>query len=264
MEKTVEKSSQLEIQMLIEGAFNLTRTQYWTEKNETVDDKNGIKKFHRLMKRFLKGEPVAYILKKREFFSEMFYLNKNVLIPRPETEVLIERALELIRKPAEILDIGAGSGNISIILAKLTGSKVFAVEYSQKALYVLKKNIAFHDVRGKVIPVKADIFPGSGRKFDMIVSNPPYLSEGEWKNLPVSIKEFEPKQALVAGKRGTEIIHKIVRDSKKYMKHNGKILIEIGYGQKEEVEKIFKNSGFQKIEFFNDLSKIPRVVSGTP
>ena len=187
-------------------------------------------------------------------------MNKNVLIPRQETEILVQKAMDMIKSNDEVLDIGAGCGNISIILAKHTGIKVVAVEKCKKAIYVLKKNILLHNVKDKIIPVKADLFPVSPKKFNLIISNPPYVSEPEWKQLPPGINKYEPKHALVAGAKGTEILDRIIKNAKTHLKSRGKLLIEIGYDQRSSVYKKLKDSDYSQVSFFYDLNNIPRVV----
>jgi release factor glutamine methyltransferase len=249
----------LDIQVLIEAAFNLTRTEFWTRKNETITDITALRKFYRYRTRLLKNEPIAYILKKKEFYGETFFVNKNVLIPRPETEILVEKAIQLLKAPAEILDIGAGSGIIAILLAKHTDSTITAIENSKKALYVLKKNIIMHNSGARVFPVRAELFPSQGKKFDMIVSNPPYISETEWGELDPTVRDYEPKTALVADEEGMAVIRQIVEKTRTYLKPGGKLLVEIGYNQKQRVNDLLKKAEFSNVEFFNDYSHIPRV-----
>jgi release factor glutamine methyltransferase len=261
LKKFNDKDKSLDLQILIEFAFNLTREQFWIKKNEEITDKTGLRKFYRYRKRLLQDEPIAYILKQKEFYGETFYINKNVLIPRPETEILVEHAIEGIsKKPANILDIGSGSGVIAILLAKLTDSTVTAIEKSRKAFYVLKKNIALHGVTEKVIPVYGDLFPAAANRFDMIVSNPPYGSEAEWQDLAPNIKDHEPKEAVVAGEDGLLVIRRIIKGADYFLKPGGILLMEIGYKQEESVRNILAASKFSQIEFFKDYSSIPRVV----
>ncbi len=261
LKKCKDKDKALDIQVLIEAAFNLTRTEFWTRKNETIKerDRTALRKFYRYRFRLLKNEPIAYILKKKEFYGETFFINKNVLIPRPETEILVEKAIQLIKTPAEILDIGAGSGIIGILLAKHTDSTITAIENSKKALYVLKKNIIMHNSGNRVFPVCAELFPSQEKKFDMIISNPPYISETEWGELDPTVRDYEPKAALVADEEGMAIIRQIIEKTRTYLKPGGKLLMEIGYNQKQRVNDLLKKAEFSNIEFFNDYSHIPRV-----
>jgi release factor glutamine methyltransferase len=261
LKKFQDKDKALDLQILIELTFNLTRERFWMKKNEEITDNTGLRKFYRYRKRLLQDEPIAYILKQKEFYGEIFFINKNVLIPRPETEILVEHAIESInKKPANILDIGSGSGVIAILLAKLTGSMVTAVEKSRKAFYVLKKNIVLHGVTEKVTPVYGDLFPAAVTRFDMIVSNPPYGSEAEWQELAPNVKDYEPKEAVAAGEDGLLLIRRIVDGADYFLKPGGKLLMEIGYKHEASVRKILEASKFSQVDFFYDYSKIPRVV----
>lgn len=252
----------LDIQLLMEAAFGLSRTDFWIKKNETITDPAALRKFYRYRARRQKKEPIAYILKKRDFYGLTFYVDKSVLIPRPETEILVEHAAEKIESPSEILDIGAGSGIISITLAKKTGSMVTAVENSKNALKVFEKNIIQHGVKDRVLPLCADLFPPRAKRFDMIVSNPPYIPEKEWLELEPGVKDFEPKAALTAGDDGLFFIRRIIERAGDYLKPGGALLIEIGYNQKEQVKNLLNEAGFSEIDFVNDYNQIPRVAFG--
>lgn len=260
------KNRALEVQILIEAAFKITREQFWIRKNETISAGVELRTFYRYLNRRLKGEPIAYILGKKEFYGETFYVNQNVLIPRPETEILVEKAIRLANdlpgEPLKILDIGAGSGNISILLAKHTPANVTAVDTSEKALYVLRKNLQFHRLADRVQAVRADLFPPFYREgcFDMIVSNPPYVPEGEWQKLEPSVRDFEPKIALVGGEDGLEVIRPVVEKAPQFLKPRGKLLMEIGYNLYEPVEQIFARSGFSSFQFIKDYNQVYRVV----
>ncbi len=263
-----KKNRSTDIEILTREVFHLTKTQFWIKRNDIINDKRALRRFGRLRARLLKDEPLAYIIGKKEAFSRDFIVNRHVLIPRPETEILIEAAVDSLKsmtKPALVLDIGSGSGVIAITLALETGANAIAVEISRSALSVLRKNIALHRVAAKVFPVRADLFPRSGKTgrplFDLIVSNPPYVAEAEWSELPPCVRNYEPKQALAAADDGMAIIACIAAKARAYLKPTGKILLEIGAGQKEKVEKIFTAAGFHCIEFLNDYSRIPRVIS---
>lgn len=257
----------LDVQLLVEKAFNLTRQQFWINKNETITDKKALKTFRRFFKRLLKDEPIAYILKEKEFYGETFYVDKGVLVPRPETEILVEKSIQLIKAipreaadPLHVADIGAGSGIIAIMLAKRTRAWVTAVELSYSARRVLRKNIKRHGVEDRVFIYRqlVNLFPGD--QYDLIVSNPPYIPLAEWRQLDPTVKKYEPKMALVSGKDGLLMIRVLASQSAQYLKPGGKLLMEIGYNQKEAVRGILENEGFRAIEFIDDYSRIPRVV----
>ncbi|MEI6614618.1 MAG: peptide chain release factor N(5)-glutamine methyltransferase [Chrysiogenales bacterium] len=249
------------VEALIEKAFAISRTQFWIKKNQPVRDAGGLRKFRRYFGRLLANEPLAYILKEKEFFGEKFIVNPAVLIPRPETELLVEKALAILGKePARILDIGAGSGNISIVLALKSCSTVTALEKSKRALTVLKKNIAHYDLREKVVVLSGDLFPKKPVLFDMIVSNPPYLSTRDWQNAPPGINLFEPKPALLAGRAGTEALEKIIANVPRYLKPGGHLLLEIGQGQRRAVQHFLAAADLRELECLRDYQGIERVV----
>ncbi len=258
-----DKSKALDLQLLIEAAFHLSRTEFYIKKNDSITDPKGLNKFYGWRRRLTAGEPVSYILTQKEFYGESFYINKHVLIPRPETEILVEQALHLINTPIRILDIGTGSGIIAIILAKRSGSHVTAVDISCKALAVLKKNLRLHQLADQVTPLNADLFPAvekSFKKFAMIISNPPYIPETEWRELATSVRDYEPKMALVAAAEGLAIIRRIAFQGRHFLLSGGYLLMEIGYNQKESVHTIIKEAGYTEIQFVADYSFIPRVL----
>jgi release factor glutamine methyltransferase len=249
------------VEVLIERAFAISRTQFWIKKNQPVRDAAGLRKFRRYFARLLADEPMAYILKEKEFFGEKFLVNPVVLIPRPETELLVEKALDLLgKKTARILDIGAGSGNIAIILALNSNATVTALEKSKRAMAVLKKNIARFDLQQKVMALGGDFFPVQPVLFDMIVTNPPYLSQKDWQKAPPCIKLFEPKSALVAGPTGTKALEKIIANAPRYLKPDGHLLLEIGQGQHQAVRYFLAAAYLRELECVRDYQGIERVV----
>jgi release factor glutamine methyltransferase len=258
--KTVELSTAVEA--LIEKAFAISRTQFWIKKNQPMRDAVGLRKFRRYFTRLLAHEPLAYILKEKEFYGEKFKVNPAVLIPRPETELLVEKALDLLgQKPARVLDIGAGSGNISIVLALKSLSTVTALDMSRPALQVLKKNIARFGLQERVKALQADLFPKKPELFRMIVANPPYLSKKDWDELPPGIKFFEPRAALVAGPAGTEALEKIVAGAPGHLLPGGHLLLEIGQGQRQAVRGFLKSAGLRETECVLDYAGIERVIA---
>jgi len=258
--KTGELSTAVEI--LIEKSFAISRTQFWIKKNQSVRDRGGLRKFRRYFTRLLANEPLAYILKEKEFFGEKFMVSPAVLIPRPETELLVEKALAIIgKKPARILDVGAGSGCISIVLALKSRVMVTALEISPPALRVLKKNIARFGLQKRVKAIKGDFFPKKPVLFQMIVANPPYLSKKDWDVLPPDIKGFEPRSALLAGQAGTEALEKIIAGAPGYLQSGGYLLLEIGQGQLRAVRIFLKRAGLRETHCIRDYGGIARVIA---
>ncbi|MEN8153857.1 MAG: peptide chain release factor N(5)-glutamine methyltransferase [Acidobacteriota bacterium] len=249
-----------DILIIIEKAFDISKEQFWKQKNSDITNKKLLLKFNRYLKRLIKNEPVAYILGNKEFYSEKFLVNKNVLIPRPETELLVEKVLETTSGSSRILDIGAGSGVISIMIAKKTHAEIVATELDKNAIKVLKKNIQKHNVKSIITPLRKNLFPEKRDKFDIIVSNPPYLSVEEYDQLPDSIKKYEPEAALIGGEKGDEIIRRIISGALNYLKPGGFLFLEIGFDQKNRIRKHLSEYGFSDIEFFKDYQGISRIV----
>lgn len=248
------------VEILLEKSFGLSRTQFWLKKNQPIRNPNGLRKFRRLFARLLKNEPLAYILEEKEFYSHNFAVSPAVLIPRPETELLVEKALQLLPSSARVLDIGAGSGNIAIILALNSNVTVMALEKSKLALAVLKKNIVRFNLQEKVMAIGGDFFPAQPVLFDMIVTNPPYLSQRDWQNAPPGIKLFEPKSALVAGSSGTEALGEIIAGVPRYLKPGGHLLLEIGQGQRQAVLLFLAAANLRELECVRDYQGIERVI----
>ena len=214
-------------------------------------------------------EPYQYIVGDVEFYGLKFFIDKNVLIPRQETEILIETILEKYPKEEElkILDIGTGSGNIPISLAtNLPEAKVISIDVSQDAIKIAEQNRELHDLKSRVGFIKSDILTDNLEKyystFDLIVSNPPYVSDEEYKTLQKEIVEHEPSIALTDNSDGYKFYEHITKISKKLLKEEGSLFYEIGLGQTEKVVTILEQNGFTDIKVKKDYAEIDRVVSG--
>ena len=221
-------------------------------------------RFRRLVGRRLCGAPLAHLTGTREFWSIPFEVTPSVLVPRPETEGLVEKVLELATREAElILDVGTGSGCIAVALAKeLPRAHVRAVDVSERALRVAARNAARHGA-GRVQFQRSDMFAafrGTGVKFDFIVSNPPYVSRGDWEGLPAEVRDFEPRRALLAGESGLEVIARLVRRAGTYLRPGGHLVFEIGDGQRDRVLGLFGRR-WTEIETSWDLAGKPRVIT---
>ena len=214
-------------------------------------------------------EPYQYIVGNVEFYGLKFFVDKNVLIPRQETEILIETILEKYPKDEElkIFDIGTGSGNIPISLAiNLPESKVISIDISQDAIKIAEQNREFHDLNSRIGIIKSDIITDTLEKynntFDIIVSNPPYVKNEEFKTLQKEITEFEPDIAVTDFDDGLKFYKEISIKSKTLLKENGILFFEVGEGQAEDVKEIMSENGFKNIEIQKDLSEIDRIVFG--
>jgi release factor glutamine methyltransferase len=252
------------VEILIEDSFALSRSRFWIDKNQAIRDGNGLRRFRRRLRRLLADEPLAYILKQKEFFGRTFAVTPAVLVPRPESELLVEKALELLgSRPVPVLDIGAGSGCLAISLALGSRATVTALEKSRPALRVLKANIARFGLEDRVRPLAGDLFPRRCGPFRMIVSNPPYLSSRDWRAAPPGIRRYEPKAALVAGKAGTELLASIVAQAPRWLVPGGYLLLEIGQGQRRAVRGFLESAGLRETECVRDYAGIERVIVAT-
>jgi len=257
-------SPELEARLLLLSCTKRTEEQFFAEPDYLIPLVQE-KKFFSQIKKRLKGIPLAYLTGEKEFWGLPFKVDASVLIPRPETELLVEKVLEKTLSPDPVIvDIGTGSGNIAISVAKhLGGAHIYATDISEQALTIARSNAQQLQVT-EVTFILGDLFVplktlGLENQCDFIVSNPPYISQAEWEELPPGIKEHEPRLALVPGETGLEMIKKIVLNAGKYLKPEGYLLLEIGYGQDKPVQELLQ-SQWEKIECFCDLAGIPRVL----
>ncbi|MDA9749212.1 peptide chain release factor N(5)-glutamine methyltransferase [Pelagibacteraceae bacterium] len=220
--------------------------------------------FKSLLLKRLNNEPISKIIKKKYFWKSVFFVNSNVLDPRPESEIIIEEALKNVvdkKKNLNILDIGTGSGCLAISLAKeFLNSKVNAIDVSVKAINVAKKNIKLHNLENR-INVSLTKLDDINKKFDIIVSNPPYLSEVDYKNLQKDILNFEPKIALFGGKDGLKFYRMLSKKVAKLMKKNSIFICEIGNNQLDSCISIFDKKNFFLKKVTKDIQKIDRTLT---
>ena len=218
-----------------------------------------------LVNRRLTGEPMQYIAGRMEFYGLPFLVNPDVLIPRPETEHLVEKVIELAQGFAQprIVDVGAGSGAIAVALAcKLPGAQVTATEISERALVVARGNAERNGVSDRIRFLQGDLLePVTGERFDIVVSNPPYVPERDRVSLSVEVRNYEPAQALFADEDGLAVYRRLIPVAFGALVQGGSIALEIGYGQSDAVRALLADVGFAGIEFTADLQGIPRVAS---
>jgi release factor glutamine methyltransferase len=217
-----------------------------------------------LMARRLRGEPIQYITGQAEFYGLRFAVRPGVLIPRPETEHLVEEAMRLaggLNAP-RILDIGSGSGAIAVALAhELPEAMVTSVDISPDALAIARENAVANEVRVRF--VLGDLLgPVAGERFDLIVSNPPYVPEGDRESLAVEVREHEPALALFAGADGLVIYRRLIPEARGHLAGGGWLLLEIGHGQQAAVEGLLEAAGYGGIHFLADYQGIERVACG--
>lgn len=217
----------------------------------------------------INGRPVAYIVGNREFMGLDFFVKEGVLIPRPDTETLVEEIIELCKNKNEeinIVDIGTGSGAITVSLAKyIENSRIISLDISDIPLEVGKINAVNNGVDDKIEFIKSDVFSGiknRGEKFDIIVSNPPYIPKKDIETLHTQVKDYEPYNALEGGEDGLDFYRQITEESIQYLKQNGILAYEVGHDQAEDVSKIMKYHGYDRIYTKKDIQGIDRVVIG--
>jgi release factor glutamine methyltransferase len=215
--------------------------------------------FLRLVERRFTGEPVQYIRGFAEFFGREFRVDHRVLIPRPETELLVESALEAAPPRAAVLDVGTGSGCIAATLAlERRDLRVTAIDRSPNALLVARSNAI--RLRAPVRFTAGDLLGPFATSFDVIVSNPPYISLGEYRQLQREVLRFEPPDALVAGDDGLLVIERLMIEAQEQLADGGTLLMEVGFGQEPAVRNLAAMHGWRILDFRRDLAAIPRVV----
>ena len=249
LKKNKVLSSLLDSEILLSKVLDKTREEILsnTENKICIDQLKQYKKF--ILRRSQK-EPVAYILNKKEFWSRDFYVCKDTLIPRPETELLIDIILKVFKnKKISILDIGTGSGCILVtIIKELVETKGIGIDISKKAISAAKINALAHQVSSRAKFIHKSLDSYFNQKFDLVISNPPYIERREIKNLSDDIKKFEPIIALDGGNDGLDLIKKVIYKTKQILKIKGTLALEIGNGQFKEVSKLLLLNNF-RIEY---------------
>lgn len=260
-------SPKLEVELIL--CYLLQKDRIYLHLNRKEEVSEEIKdKFYKLAEKRNNGYPLQYITNSQEFMGLDFYVQEGVLIPRPDTETLVETVINIVKerynKEIKILDLGTGSGAIAISLAYyLRNSFVTAIDISDIAVETTKINIKKHNLNNIKV-IKGNIFEDIlGEKFDVLVSNPPYIESDEIKNLQTEVSVYEPRLALDGGVDGLDYYKPIVELFKKICEENGVLAVEIGRQQKKSVEEIFLNSKvFKEVKAYRDLAGNDRVIIG--
>jgi len=260
-------SPKLEVELIL--CYLLQKDRIYLHLNRKEEVSEEIKdKFYKLAEKRNNGYPLQYITNSQEFMGLDFYVQEGVLIPRPDTETLVETVINIVKerynKEIKILDLGTGSGAIAISLAYyLRNSFVTAIDISDIAVETTKINIKKHNLNNIKV-IKGNIFEDNlGEKFDVLVSNPPYIESDEIKNLQTEVSVYEPRLALDGGVDGLDYYRPIVELFKEICEENGVLAVEIGKQQKESVEEIFLNSKvFKEVKSYRDLAGNDRVIIG--
>lgn len=263
LEKNNIEEASIISRSLLQYVLKIDRNKLVINKDEEVEN-NKENEYIGYIKEVADGKPVQYITNKQEFMGLSFFVDENVLIPQPDTEILVEEAIKYanqIKENVEILDMCTGSGCIGVALAKhVKNAKVTLVDISTKALEVAKKNAKENEVKEKVNFIQSDMFENIKSKFDVIVSNPPYIKTKVINELDLQVQN-EPHLALDGGENGLKFYEILINEAPKYLKENGKIFLEIGYDQKKEVEELARNSKlYKEIETVKDLANNDRVI----
>lgn len=256
-------SAVLESRILLQHVSGLTEAQFFSQPGREATNAEA-RRFFRLIKKRRSGIPLAYLLGRKEFWSLSFLVNRHTLIPRPETELLVDRAVTLTSDDESIAEIGTGSGNIAAAIASVRPTaSITATDVSRKALRIARGNLerlGITNVRLLHGPLFRPLRTyNADLKLDLILSNPPYVSEEEWFRLPRSIRDYEPRRALVSGPTGLETISRLIKQSPPFLKSGGFLIFEIGFGQRDRVISLFPDS-WSSVISYNDINAIPRVI----
>ena len=259
------KTPKLDAEILLSSVLKKSIKEIIFDDKININQKQ-VKLYRDLVTRRKYGEPVAYILNKKEFWKYNFYVDRNVLIPRPDTEIIIEETLKLLNKDAKksVLDIGTGSGCIIISLAK-ERSKLYgsAIDISKKAIKVAKINAKIHQLKNRINFYNSSVDNFFKGKYDLIISNPPYIKDYKIKCLDKDIICYEPLVSLNGGPNGSLVLNKVIKKSSSLIKIGGKLILEIGYDQRLEIMKLLRNNGFYLNKIIKDYAKNDRCVIAT-
>tara|TARA_B100000575_G_C23000956_1_gene576762 strand:- start:60 stop:902 length:843 start_codon:yes stop_codon:yes gene_type:complete len=254
----------LDSELLLSKVLNKTREEILIDLHQKVD-RSQINQYYNLVNRRSSKEPIAYILKTKEFWSKNFIVSPHTLIPRPETELLVEKIVKIFEKRSIfILDIGTGTGCILLsLVSELKNSKGIGIDISKKAIEIAKKNQKILDLSENTKFYCRSVMEINNYKFDLIVSNPPYIKSRDFRNLEDDVKNFEPKLALDGGNDGLDVMRKVIYKSSNILKINGTLALEIGFGQFKQVSKILKKHNFKIKYLIKDYRDNVRCILST-
>ena len=259
----------LDAEVLLAHIIKKDRVWLITHRDDMLDDR-ARRDFDDAIRRRTKREPLQHIIGNQEFWGLEFTVTPDVLIPRPETELIVEAALALVQdrnSPVRIVDLCTGSGCIAVSLAKeLASARVIATDASEKALAVARENARHHGVANRIRFLEGDLFEPLEEldirgHIDIMVSNPPYVRTGDLPTLQPEVRDYEPAMALIAGHEGTEIAMRIIRNATGYLKKSGALIMEMGLGQAEALTRMIETTGaYDKPGVLKDLAGIERVI----
>lgn len=261
-------SPRLSAELVLCHILGLQRIELYTLHDHVVTQPQ-LGRLHELVKRASEHEPIAYLVGRCEFYSMSLKVNPDCLIPRPETELMVEKAIDFLRKrkgPQSVLDLCTGSGCIAAAVAKnAQNTHLIATDISDTALAVAAENIKKHGLESQVTLLCGDLFDPvmtglDESRFDLIVSNPPYVSQAEYEKLQPNVRDHEPKEALYGGRDGLDLYRRIIEKCGDFLKSDGALILEIGYAQGPAVKELLENTGlFADITLLKDLSQNDRI-----
>jgi len=265
LQKNKIANPQLDSEILLSNSIKRDKKHIILNPKEILNSEQ-LGKFKSLIERRKKGEPIAYIINKKEFWKDEFFVNKDVLIPRPDSELIIEQVLKIYSKDVQlqVLDIGTGSGCILLsILKERSNFYGTGIDISKKSINVSKFNAKQLNLTNRVKFFHSSVDNFNNGKYDMIVSNPPYIEQLSLKYLEKDVVNFEPKLALSGGFDGFSKIRKVINKASILIKKNGKFILEIGFNQKNKVIKILKEEGFYVNKAIKDYGNNDRCIIST-
>ena len=265
LQKNKIANPQLDSEILLSDSIKRDKKHIILNPKEILNSEQ-LEKFNSLIERRKKGEPIAYLINKKEFWKDEFFVNKDVLIPRPDSELIIEQVLKIYSKDVQlqVLDIGTGSGCILLsILKERSNFYGTGIDISKKSINVSKFNAKQLNLTNRVKFFHSSVDNFNNGKYDMIVSNPPYIEQLSLKYLEKDVVNFEPKLALSGGFDGFSKIRKVINKASILIKKNGKFILEIGFNQKNKVIKILKKEGFYVNKAIKDYGNNDRCIIST-
>ena len=258
-------SSKLDCELLLSNVLKIKRENMLVDLNKEINHQDFIN-FNKLINRRKKNEPVAYIVGYKEFWNKQYKVNSDVLIPRPDTEILVEEVIKSIQinSSLNILDIGTGTGCVLLsVLSERKKCYGIGLDISKKAINIAKHNAKIQQIKNRIKFINSSIDKFYVGKYDLIISNPPYIKTGDIKNLDKGVSFYEPEVALNGGRDGYSKIREVVYKSSVLIKKKGKLFLEIGYNQKNEVIRILNYNKFYINKIVKDLGKNNRCIIST-
>jgi len=264
LQRAAVNEARMEATSLLMHVLSVDRAFVIAHPEKELSDEHS-NSFGELLRRRAAREPLQYIVGYQEFFKFTFEVTPDVLIPRPETELVVEAALEVVNREQgiSILDVGTGSGCIIIsLLNELKNARATATDISSNALEVARRNAQHHNVSDRLTLIQADSLSSLNQReaISLIVSNPPYIPAGEIATLQREVREYEPLTALASGADGLDHIRALLRETPQLLHHNGYFIFEIGFGQRDAIEQLVDRASWRLIEVRKDLQGIPRTV----